>query len=174
MADPQDRIRSDETAFQQLLETVPGFDGYREREIRRAADKLVREHLVAELDRVRDTVRATTAERARAADLDGLGELDRLERRLGKVRDNLRFADYGYTGFFDAVKIREEQLDALYEYDLSLRGQIAKCAEATSTLAGAQGPEHLRGLLKQAEAAVGELQTMVDRRGEVAAGLVLD
>jgi hypothetical protein len=173
MADPLDRIRNDETAFQQLLEAIPGFDGYREREIRRAADKLVREHLVAELDRVRDTVRATTAERARAADLDGLAELDRLERLLGKVRDNLRFADYGYTGFFDAVKIKEQQLDALYEYDISLRDQIAKCAEATGALAGTE-PAGLKGLLKLAEAAVRELQTMVDRRGEVAAGLVLE
>lgn len=173
MADPRDRIRADETPFQELLGAIPGFDGYREREIRRTADKLVREHLVGELDRVRDEVRAVTAERSRAADLTHLDELDRLERVLGKVRDNLRFADYGYTGFFDAVKIKEDQLDALYAYDLSLRGKIAECAAAAGALSGA-APEALSGLVAQAESVARELQAMVDRRGEVAAGLVLE
>lgn len=173
MADPRDRIRQDETPFQELLGAIPGFDGYREREIRRTADKLVRELLVGELDQVRDQVRAVTADRARAADLSNLEELDRLERLLGKVRDNLRFADYGYTGFFDAVKIKEEQLDGLYTYDLSLRGKIGQCASAARALEGA-APEALGGLVAQAESAVRELQAMVDRRGEVAAGLVLE
>lgn len=170
MSDLRDRIQSDENAFQQLLASIPGFDGYREREIRRAADKLVREHLVIELDRVRDDLKLVVAAWARAGKLEVLDDIDHLARLLGKVRDNIRFADYGYTGFFDAIKIKEAELDRLYRYDLSLSQQIAGCATAVRDLAAA-GEQAAADSMKAVEAAIAGLQLMVDRREEVAASV---
>lgn len=173
MTDYRKRIRQDENAFQRLLEVIPGFDGYREREIRRTADKLVRENLVAELDRVRDALNRIVAAWSRAGKLGRLTEIDRLARMLGKARDNIRFADYGYTGFFDAVKIKEEQLDRMYEYDVSLHENVAACGAAVAELAQAddeQAPEKMGAL----ETALRELQDRVDRREEVAASAADD
>jgi hypothetical protein len=31
--------------------------------------------------------------------------------------DRIKTASYGYAGLFDAVKVKEEQLDALYDFD---------------------------------------------------------
>ena len=172
MPDFRERIESDENAFQQLLNVIPGFDGYREREIRRTADKLVRECLVEELDRTRKSLGKIVGQWAKAGRLEELDDIDRLSRLLGKARDNIRFADYGYTGFFDAVKINEEELDKLYEYDLGLRHQIDGCASAVEGLAAAgdDSQEKMTAL----ESAIGELQELVDRREQVAASLVLD
>ena len=173
MPDLRERIQDDENAFQRLLEAIPGFDGYREREIRRTADKLVRDQLVAELDDVRDALKGTVAAWAQASRLSELPEIDRISQLLGKVRDNIRFADYGYTGFFDAVKIREDQLDRLYEYDLSLKAQIADCSTAITALGAADAADAAEKL-QAAEAAIKQLQGLVDRREEVASSLVAD
>jgi hypothetical protein len=171
MSDLRDQIRSHENAFQRLLDAIPGFDGYREREIRRTADKLLREHLVAELDRVRAKLRDIVGQWSRAGRLEMLDDIDRLSRLMGKARDSLRFADYGYTGFFDAIKIKEEQLDQLYEYDLSLRELIVACDTAVDEL-GAAGEEALAEKMKAVEAAIGQLQETIDRREQVAAAAV--
>jgi hypothetical protein len=168
MDDWRDAIRKDENALQQLMEAIPGFDGYREREIRRTADKILREHLVSQLDVVRDRLNEVIAAWARAGRLQDLDDIDRVARKLAKVRDNIRFADYGYTGFFDAIKIGEEQLDRLYAYDLSLSQGIADCAKAVQTLSTAPA-EQAAQQIGAAEAAVASLQTLVDRRAEVTA-----
>lgn len=172
MANLRDRIERDENAFQKLLENFPGFDGYREREIRRTADKLLREQLVAELDRVRDALKDVVGDWARAGKLQQLDDIDRLSRFMGKARDSIRFADYGYTGFFDAVKIKEAELDRLYEYDLSMRERVAGCASMVEDLAAA-GDEDAQDKMKVLETAIKDLQQMVDRRDEVVASVVL-
>ena len=49
--------------------------------------------------------------------------IDDLERAAIKLRqfiDRIRHASYGYAPFFDAIKIREEELTKVYEYDLAL------------------------------------------------------
>ena len=173
MTDFRKRIRRDENAFQRLLEVIPGFDGYREREIRRTADKLLREQLVTELDRVRHSLADIVAAWSRAGKLDRLTEIDRLSRMMAKARDNIRFADYGYTGFFDAVKIKEEQLDRLYEHDVSLRDQVDGCEVAVQELAAAED-EQIPACLKALETAIADLQGMVDRREEAAAACSTD
>ena len=171
MPDLTERIESDATPFEQMLSAIPGFDGYREREVRRTADKLVRDRLVAELDEVREELKDVVAAWARAGRLSELPDIDRLSRLMGKVRDNIRFADYGYTGFFDAVKITEEQLDKLYEYDLSLRDKIVACKTAVAALAAAAADAGAAAMAA-VEAAIDGLQRMVDHRDEVASGLV--
>jgi len=171
MSETHDRIRSDENAMQKLMEYIPGFDGYREREIRRAADKALRESLVAELDKVRGALNGVTRQWARAGRLTLLDDIDRLSRLMGKARDNIQFADYGYTGFFDAVKIKEEDLDRLYEHDLSLRAHINACARSVEGLA-AESELSLEERLALVEGTVGELQEMVDTREQVCAASV--
>lgn len=171
MSDIGDRIRRDENAIQRLMQDIPGFDGYREREIRRTADKLLREQLVAEMDVIRAAINAVMRRDARDGILKGLNDLDRLARHMGKVRDNVRFADYGYTGFFDAVKIGEEDLDRLYQYDLSLRLQIEQCAVAVDALSKADR-EQMQGFVDATEQAIAALQEMVDGREQVAASVV--
>ena len=173
MADQDFRqsIRKHEEPLQELMEAIPGFDGYREREIRRTADKILRDHLVSRLDEVRQSLKGIIATAARTGVLEGIEELDRQERLLSTARDSLRFADYGYTGFFDAVKIREAELDRLYEYDATLAQAIEACCAAVTAL-GAADATAKPAALTTLETATGSLQGMIDRRGEVATSLV--
>ena len=171
MSDLRERIEKDEGSLQKLMASMPGFSGYRERQLRRKADQMVRTHLVWLLDDVRRVLKRTIS---KWADLGKLAQLDALDRLLGKltkVRDNLRFADYGYTGWFDAAKIKEDELDALYDYDLALRDQIIGVDEAVGGLASAEEQElaeHVANVTEQ----VARLAHAIDHRGEITTGLV--
>ena len=44
---------------------------------------------------------------------------------MQRAADSLRFATYGYSGLFDQVKMRDEELDRLYRHDEGLIGAVA-------------------------------------------------
>ena len=171
MSDLRARIVSDEGTFQRLAAGIPGFAGYRELGLRRKADELVREHLVGLLDDLLGRSKQIVSQWADAGKLDLLDKLDRLVGKLRKVRDNLRYADYGYTGWWDAVKIKEDELDAMYAYDLKMREEIVAIDTAITELAAATEPD-LAAKMAAVQEQVERLQSAVDHRGEMTASLV--
>jgi hypothetical protein len=40
------------------------------------------------------------------------------------VAERINHADYGYSGFFDSTKIREPELDRMYEFDATILEDI--------------------------------------------------
>ncbi|MCD6360907.1 MAG: hypothetical protein J7M38_08570 [Armatimonadetes bacterium] len=166
--DFHDRIEADENALQKLAKQIPGFEGYFEQQNRRAADKLLREHLCAQLDGIVEELEKVAGEWSRAGQLDDLDDLERVAGRLRRAGDKLRYADYGYTGFFDAVKIDEDDLQRFYEYDLSLRDFIGDVSAQVKALADAD--DHQKGLQALNEA-IEALADMIEERERVAAEL---
>jgi len=120
MAMPQ----SEKNFLEKVADRIPGLAGYRAKEARRDTDKRLREFIASQIDRhrlrVEEIKRAATDE----GDLDMLDDLGRLDARMQRTADALRFADYGYSGFFDQVKIREEELDRIYAYDEAILGDL--------------------------------------------------
>ena len=172
MADLRKRIEESEGSLQTLMSSIPGFDGYHDRQGRRQADKMVREHLVSLLDDVRRHLDKLIERWSRTKGIEHLDDLDRVRGPLGKVRDTIRFADYGYTGWFDAIKIKEAELDALYQYDLSLRGQIGDVGASIAALAEAD-ENNLLDLVDGAIAAIEKLDDAVGKREQVATRTML-
>jgi DNA-directed RNA polymerase specialized sigma subunit len=125
MARVRETIREQRHALERLVGKIPGFRGYHEREARREADKLLREHGANRLERV---VRELHEIAANAA-LDELEDLHELLNDVEKLRAELRFADRGYSGFFDEVKLdASPSLDAVYEKDERIVEQIEQVA----------------------------------------------
>jgi len=168
--DFRERIEEDENALQEIVSGLPGFEGYFEREKRRAADKMLREHLCGQADEATEDLERVSARWSRAGELDYVADLERVAGLLRRAGDRLRFADYGYTGFFDAVKIGEDELQRFYEYDLSLRGFIADIKEEIGKLAAA-GAEEVPVRIADLEEAMEALSEMIDERENVAASL---
>jgi predicted aminopeptidase len=167
MADLRKRIQESENPLQELMSSIPGFEGYHDRQVRRQADHMLREHLVGLLDASRRQLDQVIERWSRAGKLDRLTDLDRVRSPLGRVRDTLRFAGSGYTGWFDAVKIKEAELDALYEYDLSLRAQIGEVGAAIQALDEADEGT-LQERIGAALSAIEALQDAIAKREQVA------
>lgn len=169
MDDLRDKVRDGQGAFDKLLGVLPGFKGYKEREIRRTADKLLRDHLVTILGGARRSLEQLRGRLADAGDLRRLGEVDTAGRRLEHLTDRVRYADYGYSGFFDALKIDSHALDRLYDFDLALLGGASRLAD----LAGqASAPDDQGGVLYAFAGELEALHRALDSRDDTARGIV--
>ncbi len=155
---------SEKSFLEKLAEKIPGVKGYRDREGRRETDRRLREYLARRLDEGRtglDSVRRAALE---AKDLALLDTVGRLDRSLQKTVASLRYADAGYSGFFDQVKIGDAELDRLYAYDEALLSEVHAIAEAIRA-EGARKPDaEALGVLERRATELGE---QVSRRKDL-------
>lgn len=109
---------SEKNFIEKFLDAIPGLKGYRERDDRRTTDKRLREYLASKIDECRKRIDDKKLEFINSGKLSELDDLGLIERKLTKIADAIRFATYGYSGFFDQLKIKEEELDEIYNFDL--------------------------------------------------------
>ncbi len=114
--------------LEQLVAKVPGYKGYKEKEMRREADKLLREHLARQFEEQRRRIPDLQKQLISSGQFGFLDDLESGVMKLQYLIDRLKTASYGYAGFFDAVKVKEEQLDALYDFDNALMDEVPKIA----------------------------------------------
>lgn len=152
------RATSSGTRFlENLAYLVPGYRGYKEKELRREEDARLRGRVLAKLQVLRKLIEerlARLTERTLAAEAE---QLDRRLRRVESVADAVRYAPYGFSGFFDVDQVREKTLDRLLEADLLLFQDLD---EAVEHLEAAPFPPRSRPALN---AFLDELDTDLDR-----------
>jgi len=56
--------------------------------------------------------------------------VDAVEDRLETVTDAFRYADYGYSGKTDPIKVTGEVLDQLYSYDEGLLEKVGRLVDS--------------------------------------------
>lgn len=142
MTNGYEEARGQRNVLERLGEKIPGFRGFQDRELRRDVDKLQREHLAAEIARLKSVVRDQARSYTDAGKIGVLGAFDRLDRQLDGLSQAVRFADYGASGLFDAVKIKDEELQRLYEFDLSVLADLEELASriAAVPIPGGEDP----------------------------------
>jgi 2-hydroxychromene-2-carboxylate isomerase len=124
----------------------------------------LRNELAGRLDAARTSTAAFTRSLRRGAEgrLERIGSLD---KSLDALANAVRHAGSGYAGLFDAAKVREEQLEALYRFDLDLVDDVDTVREAAAAL-GADD-----GTLLRLEQAVAKVRKEFARREEVVRGV---
>jgi hypothetical protein len=107
-------------AIERLLKGLPGIRGYVDKELRRDADKRVRDLIAQELEVQKQ---ALLEIQRTLLDGNGLLWLDNVDQAVQKLQiliDRIKTASYGYAGLFDPVRVREEALDALHRFDQAI------------------------------------------------------
>lgn len=132
-----DEAKAERNWLERLGEKIPGFRGFQDRELRREVDKMQREYLAGSIADLKGVVRDSARAYTDAAQIGSLHLFDRLDRRLDGLSQAIRFSDYGVTGFFDVEKIGEGELEKVYEFDLSLLGEIE---DLTASLSAVPSP----------------------------------
>jgi hypothetical protein len=120
MSDLYERVVSQQDALKKLLAKLPGFKGYFIRTDRRAADKLLRETIAGKYQAQWQRLSAIQRDLVSSGNLDVLDDIEIGAIRLRQFIDRVKTAAYGYAGLFDAVKVKEEELEKVYQYDLTL------------------------------------------------------
>ncbi len=109
---------------ERIVAALPGFRGYKEKELRRESDKLVRNNLYLKLTKDKDDVRAISQKLADKRYMDVLTDIDRLTAKMDRITEKVNHASYGYAGFYDIVKIKEENLDRMITFDNQLLDEV--------------------------------------------------
>lgn len=157
--------------LQRLAEKIPGLAGYQAKESRREVDKLYRETLADRLRKTKDPVAAVVRDLTDGGRLFEVTPLERVSKKIDTLENRVRFATYGYSGFFDTVQIKEQQLDAIYQFDLRLVEKVeAVEAKAAALGPGSGTPTELKAAAAALEAAVDELGSTFDTRQQSISG----
>ena len=142
--------------LEKILLKIPGFKGYYERELRRDSDRVQRDYIVKQMRKVKTGMNGVIQAASRQKDFDLLRAYDLFARALDKSIGAIRYADQGYSGFFDLVKIKEAELDKVYELDAKIVEAADFLGDGFAKLAAApldvSGLEPLRERLEQIDA----------------------
>jgi hypothetical protein len=152
-----DKARAGQNFLEQIANFIPGFKGYREKELRRDADRVEREHVAARLEECKKPLNDTAAALTRSGGLEAINAVETARKRLDKVIARVRYADRGYAGFFDTIKVDEEALARVYEFDLSLIQQ----AEAAQKAAGQGKLEEFLAVIDAMDARMADRESIL-------------
>jgi hypothetical protein len=134
MGDLLERVTSQQDALKKLLAKIPGFKGYIARSDRRSADKLLRETISDKYQSQWQRLSSIQRDLVNAGRIDVMDEIEIAAVRLRQFIDRIKTAAYGYSGFFDAVKVNEAELDKIYQFDLALITMADEVSNAIDNL----------------------------------------
>jgi hypothetical protein len=157
-----DKARGAQNALERIANMIPGFSGYRERDLRRTADGLQRDFIASRLEETKKPLNDLAQGASRSGALDVINDIETARKRLDKVAARIRYADRGYSGFFDVVKVDEHTLGRVYEFDLGLLQNVD--AVAASAQEAAKTPTNLKGALQSLVGVVDALDAKLGER----------
>jgi hypothetical protein len=170
MSDAYEEARANRNFLERLGEKIPGYRGFQDRELRRDVDRRLREHLASELGRLKAMLRDRARAFTDAGKIGALNGFDRLDRQIDGLSQAIRFSDYGASGLFDAVKIRDAELQRLYEFDLSVVNDLAQLEGEIAGLP-VPGGEDPAPVFERLQQAVRGLDDKWRQRGQVIGGV---
>ena len=134
--DLYEKIKGESTGLGNLLSKIPGLDGYMKRGRRREADQILRQTIASRLEEIR--LELSRVHRELSRDIvnaiyhaEPLGRADTaLMGLIGKIND----APQGYAGFFDAIKVKEDDLARVYAFDESMLNHVDQIDASVAAL----------------------------------------
>ncbi|MEX2680585.1 MAG: zinc ribbon domain-containing protein [Candidatus Sigynarchaeota archaeon] len=134
---------------------IPGYHGYKQKELRRESDKLVRDQLVKMLQGAKKDITAIQEEAVSSAP-DLVPKLEDMLTEFDTFLKKIQYADYGMGGLFDSEKIKEPELEKLIAFDKSMIETVMSLQAGIKELGGgltedgADKIKQLRSFIKDA------------------------
>lgn len=167
MAYDSHQAASSRNWLEKIVSYIPGYKGYQDKETRRDVDKLHREHVANMLFQLKQPINNVIRELSETGRLFEVNPVDRILKKLDKIENRIRYASYGYKGFFDVVKIQEAQLDQLYQFDLALVNDVELLkAQVDRFVAQSSDKNSLKAAAAELDRALDELDNKFSRRYE--------
>lgn len=171
---PMQRIQESQKLLEKIMLVVPGFSGYKKREQRREADKIIRNFIYSRLQEARNALQDIYRVVADSEQSERLKVIDPLMAVFDRVSERVNHASYGYHGFFDAIKIEEADLDRMIAFDTQLvdgaKGLVEK-VNSIKTQVGANRFDTLEVDLRELRKSVEDFDRTFDKRKDVIDGV---
>lgn len=172
--DMYERIVDEQSFLGKIASKIPGFSGYVEKARRREADQIIRDTIAARLEDVR--LRLANVHQDLARDIvlamDHAEPLGRAESRIMGLINKIRSAPQGYAGFFDAVKIKEEDLARIYQFDAGMMDHVDEISADVDALQTAvMDGGNIAGAIRALDTNVQEASATFNTRQEILSGV---
>jgi hypothetical protein len=167
MSDLFEKVTADQDPLRKLASKIPGFSGYIERENRRAADKLLRESIADQFEEVWKKVGYLQKDMASKTELDGIEDLETAAMKIRTFIDKIRNASYGASGFFDAVKVNQDALAKIYEFDLALVAKADELSHAVDNVEASMETDGMAAAVRNLVSLSRDLISTFDKRSQV-------
>ena len=112
-----EKVTTQQDPFKKVISFIPGFNGYIERQNRRDADKLLRDTVARRFDEQWKRTSQLQSDMVNSGMIQYVDDMEKAAIQLRTFIDKITTAPRGYAGMFDAVKINEKELEAIYQFD---------------------------------------------------------
>mgnify|MGYP003382442842 CR=1 FL=1 len=154
-------------AVERLLKGLPGISGYVDKDMRRDADKRVRDAIAASLAQSQAALTAVQNALLKGGGLAMMDEVNDVAVNLQTLADRIKTASYGYAGLFDAARIKEQQIDALVRFDRAMAVEVGAIDASIAALAQAvKERTDVEAAIEQLGAKVQEMNLLFSKRSE--------
>jgi hypothetical protein len=167
MTDLFSKITGSQNLLEKIGSKIPGFGGYLQREQRRTADKMLRDTCAARYTEQWDRISEIQRRMINDGMIDHVDNLESAAIKLRTFIDSMKTASYGYSSFFDAVKINEAELEKLYSYDNALLEGVNKVAAAIDNVEASLATDGLPAAMRNLTSACADCVAAFDRRKDV-------
>jgi len=103
-----------------------------------------------------------------------LTDMDRLVAKFDRIAEKVNHASYGYTGFFNVVKVEEENLDKMIDFDNQLIDDVEKLVNEVNEFKVEVTRQEIKKARERIQHLVETLEAFeetFDKRGEVILGV---
>jgi len=171
MSDIFERVLSEQDPIKKILAKIPGFKGYIERGDRRMSDKILREKVADEFETLYQRISGLQRDFISQGELNYVDDLEASALKLRQFIDRVRTASYGYAGLFDAIKIKQEELTQVYQYDLALLELSDEVRSAIDNVETSMGTEGLEAAIRHLTSVSQQCVDAFNKRSEVMQGI---
>ncbi|OPY31847.1 MAG: hypothetical protein A4E32_01451 [Methanomassiliicoccales archaeon PtaU1.Bin124] len=138
MPDIRQRVEEDRGLLKKIQMVIPGYRGYRIREDLRDSDKMLRMELAKKLALQRKQLEESREEIVQSMPMSkSLVAIGGVISQYKKVEGVMVHSDSGYSGFAADVQFKQEEMNQLYDYDISILENIQFIDQAIGELRSA-------------------------------------
>ena len=135
------KVTSQQDPFKKLMSYIPGFGGYVERQNRRDADKLLRDTVARRFEEQWKRASQLQTDMVSGGLIQYVDDMEKAALQLRTFIDKISTAPRGYSGLFDAVKINEKELEAIYQFDAAFFDLAEQVGRGLDNVEASMGSE---------------------------------
>lgn len=170
MSDLFETVKGDQDFIKKLLSYVPGFKGYIERSNRRSADKLLRDQVALKYMELSSRASGLQKDLVEADQIDFVDDVESIGLKLRTFADRIKNASYGYSGFFDAVKINQDELAQIYAFDTAFFELGNQIGSGLDNIEAAIGGDGLKAAIRSVNGLAKQVGETYDKRYQIITG----
>lgn len=161
------KVTEQQDWFKKILAKIPGFKGYIERGDRRMSDKLLRENVANVFETLYGRISSLQRDLLSQGEIAYIDDLEAGALKLRQFIDRVKTASYGYAGIFDAIKIKENELNQVYQYDYALLALQDEVSSAIDNVEASIGTEGLDAAIRHLTSVSQQCVDAFNKRTEV-------